>query len=30
MPVADFSSVGECNFSEVQFTNSSTIANGNM
>ena len=30
MPVADFNSAGECNFSEVEFTNSSTIANGNM
>ena len=30
MPVADFNSVGECNFSEVQFTNNSTIAGGNM
>ena len=30
MPVADFNSIGECNFSEVQFTNGSTIAGGNM
>ena len=30
MPTADFSSIGECNFSNVEFTNSSTIANGTI